>query len=178
MSISSISHNSIPSGFSAGSPSASQSSTLNQLRQQFQQLGQDLQAGNLPAAQTDFTTLQQTSTNAPATAPANNPIAQALSQLKTQLQSGIPNGTPAKPAPGTPITQPPQTPGAHGHHHHQGPEGPEDPTSPGSNSGFNQLGETNILSTAQQAYNSIVQFLPQSLSENVASTPDVFSLNA
>jgi len=178
MSISSIaSQNSIPSSFSVSSPSANKNATLNQLRQQFQQLGQDLQAGSLSAAQSDFASLQQTSTNPSAS--ANNPITQALNQLKTQLQSGQPVGTPARPAPGTPITQPTQTTGPHGHHHHHGQESPADPSAPAS--GFGQLGQaspSNNLSAAQQAYNSLLQALTQSLTDSVASTPDVFSLNA
>jgi hypothetical protein len=179
MSISSIaSHNSVAPSFSVGPSTANQTATLNQLRQQFQQLGQDLQSGNLSAGQSDFTALQQI-TNATITASPNNPITQALNQLQNQLQSGTLHGTPAKPAPGTPIAQPPQTPAAHGHHHHHGTEGPADPTSPAS--GFDQLGQptqSNNLSAAQQAYNAIVQSLPQSLSDSVASTPNVFSLNA
>jgi hypothetical protein len=179
MSISSIaSQNSIPSSFSVSSSSANKNATLNQLRQQFQQLGQDLQAGSLSAAQSDFASLQQTSTNPSAS--ANNPITQALNQLKTQLQSGQPTGTPARPAPGTPITQPTQNTGPHGHHHHHGGgESPTDPSAPPSL--FDQLGQasqSNNLSAAQQAYNSLLQALPQSLADNVASTPDVFSLNA
>jgi hypothetical protein len=178
MSISSIaSHNSIPSNFSVSAPSASKSATLNQLRQQFQQLGQDLQAGKLSAAQTDFASLQQTSTN-PSASP-NNPITQALNQLKTQLQSGTLHGTPAKPVPGTPIAEPPQTNGPHGHHHHHGGESPADPSAPAS--GFDLWGQapqSNTLAAAQQAYNSLLQALPQSLSDSVASNPDVFSLTA
>lgn len=59
-----------------------------------QQLGQDLQSGNLSAAQSDFASLQAAfsqganSTAAASTASASNPLAQAFNQLATDLQSG------------------------------------------------------------------------------------------
>jgi hypothetical protein len=61
-----------------------------QLEQEIQQLGKDLSAGNLPAAQADFATLQK---NAPQASSAssstsNNPIAQAFQKLAQDLQSG------------------------------------------------------------------------------------------
>jgi hypothetical protein len=62
---------------------------------EFQQLGQDLASGNLSAAQSDFSVLQQafgqtagsssSSTSAPST---SNPIAQAFQQLSSDLKSG------------------------------------------------------------------------------------------
>ena len=71
---------------------SSMSSQMQQIQQEFQQLGQDLQSGNLTAAQSDFTTLQndlpQTSSTSSSTSQSNNPIAQAFSQLSQDLQSG------------------------------------------------------------------------------------------
>jgi outer membrane protein assembly factor BamD (BamD/ComL family) len=65
---------------------------LQQIQQTFQQLGQDLQSGNLSAAQSDFATLQklvpQLSSAASSTSQSTNPIAQAFSQLAKDLQSG------------------------------------------------------------------------------------------
>src|ERR1700758_5068832 len=63
---------------------------VQQFKQEFQQLGQDLQSGNLSAAQTDFTTLQQIGSNSTATSPtaSSNPLAQAFNQLGQDLQSG------------------------------------------------------------------------------------------
>jgi outer membrane protein assembly factor BamD (BamD/ComL family) len=63
------------------------------LKQEFQQLGQDLQAGNLSAAQSDFAALQQ---NAPQTSAAasstsaqtGNPLTQAFQQLAQDLKAG------------------------------------------------------------------------------------------
>ena len=51
------------SGISSSSLYDTQSvqNSAQQFRQEFQQLGQDLQAGNLSAAQSDFTTLQNLS---------------------------------------------------------------------------------------------------------------------
>src|SRR5579862_7563078 len=85
----------------------SQNTQRAQFAQQFQQLGQDLQSGNLSQAQTDFATLtanspfaQQavqaaasptTSNNAAAattTSPNASPIAQAFTQLSQDLQAG------------------------------------------------------------------------------------------
>jgi len=72
----------------------------NQVAQEFQQLGQDLQAGNLSAAQSDFATLQQlvsqagsavssaSSSSSSSPSQSGNPIAQAFSQLATDLKSG------------------------------------------------------------------------------------------
>jgi hypothetical protein len=185
MSISSIASNhTIPSGFSVGPPNANQTATLSQLRQQFQQLGKDLQSGNLSAAQTDFATLQQASAASIKYARGNDPVTQALNQLQTDVQSGNLVGTPPHPAPGAPIAQQPlQAPGAHGHHHHHGPTeaGPADPAYPVSGQGIDQLGQalqSNNLSAAQQAYNSVMQGLPLSLSSGFLATPDVMSQSA
>ena len=59
-------------------------------RQQFQQLGQDLQSGNLSAAQEDFAAVQQLVPQSRSTpsAQSSNPIAQAFNQLAQDLQSG------------------------------------------------------------------------------------------
>jgi outer membrane protein assembly factor BamD (BamD/ComL family) len=55
-------------------------------RSEFQQLGQDLQAGNLAQAQQDFAALSQ---NLPsANQNSTNPVAQAITQLGKDLQSG------------------------------------------------------------------------------------------
>src|ERR1035438_4742169 len=62
-------------------------------RQQFQQLGQALQSGNLSAAQSDFASLQQGFSQSAAASNANstsaaNPLSQAFNQLASDLQSG------------------------------------------------------------------------------------------
>lgn len=59
---------------------------FQQIKTEFEQLGQDLQSGNLAAAQKDYTALSQ---NVPSSAQAgNNPVLQALSQLGQDLSSG------------------------------------------------------------------------------------------
>jgi hypothetical protein len=53
------------------------------------QLGQDLQSGNLTAAQQDFSSLQQDGTSGSASpSHGNNPVSQAFNQLSVDLQSG------------------------------------------------------------------------------------------
>jgi outer membrane protein assembly factor BamD (BamD/ComL family) len=80
--------------FSAGAAQNSQStqsvqntpSTFQQIKAEFQQLGQDLQSGNLTQAQQDYTTLSQ---NLPgASQSSTNPLLQAFAQLGKDLQSG------------------------------------------------------------------------------------------
>ncbi len=70
--------------------------STNPFQQSIQQLSQDLQSGNLSAAQSDFATLkrafsQASSTTGSAsgsTSATSNPIAQAFNQLGTDLQAG------------------------------------------------------------------------------------------
>jgi outer membrane protein assembly factor BamD (BamD/ComL family) len=53
------------------------------------QLGQDLQSGDLSAAQQDLTSLQQDGSSGSASAShSNNPVSQAFNQLSVDLQSG------------------------------------------------------------------------------------------
>jgi len=64
-----------------------------QIRSEFKQLGQDLQAGNLAQAQSDFTTLSQNlssvlQNNTSNTANSANPVVQAFAKLGQDLQSG------------------------------------------------------------------------------------------
>jgi outer membrane protein assembly factor BamD (BamD/ComL family) len=60
---------------------------MQQFRQDFQQLGQDLQAGNLSAAQSDFAALQQLTPQNKSTQ-NSNPVAQDLNQLSQDLAAG------------------------------------------------------------------------------------------
>ena len=86
-------------------------SKFQQIRTEFQQLGQDLQSGNLTQAQSDYATLSQNfpggtpggvaapaaastataaeaATSASPSATGNNPVAQAFTQLGQDLKSG------------------------------------------------------------------------------------------
>jgi len=162
------------SGISSSSLYSTQNveSSAQQFRQEFQQLGQDLQAGNLSAAQSDFATLQNlTSQNSSATSQSNSPIAQAFSQLAKDLQSG--NLSAAQQDFATIQqdfqNQSTQVQAALGHHHHH---------HGGGGSGeisqlLSQLGtalQSGDLSTAQQAYSSLVQQFQASSSTSAVQT--------
>jgi outer membrane protein assembly factor BamD (BamD/ComL family) len=84
-----------PNTANAGQSSANGPSRFQQIQAEFQQLGQDLQSGNLTQAQSDFSTLaqnfpgatQNAVTGASSTA-GNGTVAQAFAQLGQDLQSG------------------------------------------------------------------------------------------
>lgn len=152
------------------------SSTIKQFQQDFQQLGQDLQSGNLTAAESDFTTLQQLQSPSisASTSQSSNPIAQAFNQLAQDLKSGnlsaaqqdfstlqqdIQNGAQS-------------SQGAHHHHHHGGGGGSE------ITQLFSQLGQdlqSGNLSQAQQAYTSLQQDFEQFGGSNTSSGATSFS---
>jgi|ERR1700735_3964186 len=176
--------------------------TGQQIKQDFQQLGTDLQSGNLSAAQADFATLQQalpqnggtsqTQASATSQTQTSNPIQQAFAQLSQALQSG--NLSAAQQDYAT-IQQDAQNQPAptHHHHHHGGSANANSATSAtsanatssstGSTTSSNSSGDTNStgsgnsvgtlfselgtalqsgnLSTAQQAYTSLVQDFQQ-----------------
>lgn len=142
----------------AGLSSTSLFSQIQDFKQEFQQLGQDLQAGNLSAAQSDFATLQQLGpqNQSNSTAQNSNPIAQAFEQLSQDLQSG--NVSAAQQDFATiqqdfqNMSSQAQVQGTAHHHHHGG----------GSEISqlLSQLGQalqSGSLSTAQQVYNTLEQ---------------------
>ena|SRR5271165_6407184 len=156
-------------------------SRAKQFQQEFQQLGQDLQSGNLSAAQTDFAALQQSAPQSSATSSAQStsPLAQAFNQLSQDLQAG--NTTAAQQDFAT-VQQDLQTQSAqpHHHHHHGGGGGGE---SSAISQLLTQLGQSlqsGNLSAAQQAYSTLQQdfqqqaggafALPQSTSTPVSVT--------
>jgi outer membrane protein assembly factor BamD (BamD/ComL family) len=129
-------------------------------QQEFQQLGQDLQSGNLSAAQSDFATLQQGVSQTSSATQSSSPIAQAFSKLSQDLQSG--NLTAAQSDYST-LQQDMQTQAAsaHGHHRHHHGGGSENSASAVSQL-LNELGsalQAGNLSSAQQAYSSLQQDL-------------------
>jgi outer membrane protein assembly factor BamD (BamD/ComL family) len=135
---------------------------FQEFQQDFQQLGTDLQAGNLSAAQQGFATLQQVNPqgNANASAQSNNPIAQEFSQLSQALQAG---NLSAAQQDYSQIQQGLQSHAAYGHHHGHHHAG-------GENGGnqiselFSELGQnlqSGNLSSAQQAYATLQQEFPQ-----------------
>jgi hypothetical protein len=82
--------------FSAGTSDGSQNATptpnhhssFQQIKAEFQQLGQDLQAGNLTQAQADYTTLSKDLPNLTQPQSSTNALAQAFTQLGKDLQTG------------------------------------------------------------------------------------------
>jgi len=157
---------------------------MQEFQQEFQQLGKDLQSGDLSAAQSDFTTLQQlapqnnlTSTATTTTSSSgSSSLAQAFSQLGQDLQSGNLSGaqqdfsTIQQDFQQAAQSQGQQSEGHHHHHHHGG--GGDNGSSAISQL-FDQLGQalqSGNLSSAQQAYNSLAQDFQQG-GQSTNSTP-------
>jgi outer membrane protein assembly factor BamD (BamD/ComL family) len=173
------------SGISSSSFMNSAQSVQSQMQQEFQQLGKDLQSGNLSAAQADFVTLQQSrpqtnSTSSTSSSQSNSPIAQEFNQLSQDLQSGNLSGAQKD---YTQIQQDFQKQASssqamQGHHHHHG-GGESDGGGESGGSGisqlFSQLGQdlqSGNLSSAQQAYTSLQQDFQQFSQGNALnSTP-------
>jgi hypothetical protein len=93
------------------------SSKKQQFQAEFKQLGQDLQSGNLAAAQTDFAALQKDAPQLTASSQQSGPIALELEQLAQDLQSG--NTTAARQDFAN-IQQSFQNQAPQPHHHHHG----------------------------------------------------------
>jgi hypothetical protein len=153
------------SGISSSSSANYRQSIQNnfqQFRPEFQQVGQDLQSGGLSPAQQDFAKLQQLGpqTNSTSTSQSANPVAQQFNQLAQDLQSG---NLSAAQLDYSKIQQDlqSQTQGAQGHphHHHGGGEGSTE-----TSQLFSQLGQdlqSGNLSSAQQAYSTLLQDFQQ-----------------
>jgi molecular chaperone GrpE (heat shock protein) len=154
---------------------------LQQFQQAFEQLGQDLQSGNLSAAQADLASLQKLSpqNNSTSASQSEDPIAQAFDQLSKDLQSD--NLSAAQQDYAT-IQQSFQNQAAQRHHHDSG----------GGASAIGQLLDqlghalqSGDLSSAQQTYSTLVQQFQQS-SQNgglladstTQSGSNTFSVNA
>ena len=90
---------------------------MQSARKEFQQLGQDLQTGNLTAAQSDFATLQQLQPQASSSSStqSTNPISQDFNQLAADLKAG---NTTAAQQDFTKLQQDFQNQGTQSHHHH------------------------------------------------------------
>ncbi len=138
-------------------------SRTQKAKQEFQQLGQDLQSGNLSAAQSDFATLQKLQPQASTTASSqgSSGITQDFNQLAADLKAG---NTTAAQQDFTKLQQDFQSQATQGHHHHH------HHSSDSSNGGseisqlFSQLGtalQSGNLSAAQQAYSTMLQNFQQ-----------------
>ncbi len=137
-------------------------SKMQQFQKEFQQLGQDLQSGNLSAAKSDFVTLQQMGTQSASISTSatqsNSPLAQAFNQLAQDLKSG---NIGAAQQDFAQIQQAFQNQASQtkGHHHHHGGGGGS-----AMSQLFDQLSQalqSGDLSSAQTAYNSLAQAFPQ-----------------
>ncbi|MDR3755110.1 MAG: hypothetical protein P4K93_17150 [Terracidiphilus sp.] len=171
-------------------------SSFQKLEQELQQLGTDLQSGNLTAAQADYVTLQQ---DLPQTSDSysqtSNPIEQAFNQLSKDLQAG--NLTAAQQDFQT-IQKDLQNQAAHGsqsddategarhHHHHHGGSGSSESNQ--ISKLMSQLGkdlQSGNLTSAQQDFTSLQslfakfsQSSSQQSSTSSESATSTFSVNA
>jgi outer membrane protein assembly factor BamD (BamD/ComL family) len=133
---------------------------------QVQQLGNNLQSGNLSAAKANFAALQQSApqTSSTSSSQSSNPIAQAFTQVGKDLQSG--NVSAAQQDYST-IQQDfknqassSQATQGHHHHHHVSSVGGQNEIS----QVMGQLGQSlqsGNLSSAQQAYSTLQQDFQQ-----------------
>lgn len=152
-----------------------QSNKPGQTQSEFQQLAQDLQTGNLSAAQTDFAALQQ---NAPAGQSSSSPLAQAFSTLGKDLQAGNLSAAQQDFATVkqdvTNLQQAAQQGGQVHHHHHHAAEPESSSTQPNSIAQlFSTLGQdlqNGSLSSAQQAYSALQQDVPFLGASNLSGT--------
>lgn len=157
-------------------------STFQQIKAEFQQLGQDLQSGNVAAAQSDFTTLSKnlstifqapsaTATTATGAYPGASPLATAFAQLGQDLQSG--NLQAAQQDYATvqqdaqQLSAGQQVAGHHGHHNHH-TESSESSSSSQQTNPINQALSTlaqdlqaGNLSGAQSAFSALQNDLQQ-----------------
>ncbi|HXP79452.1 MAG TPA: hypothetical protein VN976_06080 [Verrucomicrobiae bacterium] len=157
-------------------------STFQQIRTEFQQLGQDLQSGNLTQAQSDFATLSQNlsgasqntaAANAAATTAATtstNPVALAFAQLGQDLQSGNLQGAQqdfTKLQQDLSQSSSQQVEGHHGHHHHHAESSQSSSSSSQNNpivQAFSALAQdlqAGNLSGAQSAFSALQNDLQQ-----------------
>lgn len=149
------------------------------VQSEFQQLGQDLQSGNLSAAQADFAVLQQLKPQSSSTSSSQSTstITQDFNQLAADLKAG--NLTAAQ-KDFTTIqkdleTQPP-TVRSHHRHHNGDSDG-----SGAIGQLFSQLGQalqSGNLSTAQQAYAALQQDFQQYAQSNALPAQASVSVNA
>jgi hypothetical protein len=158
----------IGGGLSSALFSQSIQSRIQQFQHGFQQLGQDLQAGHLSAAQSDFTALQQAG-NSTSPTQSNSPVPQDFQKLGTDLQSGNLSAAQQDFSNILQNSQTGQTP-RHHHHHHA------DNGGNALSQLFGQLGQSlqsGDLSSAQQAYSALQQDFEQLGQTPSTATPSV-----
>ena len=131
---------------------------VQKIQTEFQKLGQDLQSGDLSAAQADFATLQQLQPQTSSAAPTQsaNSITQDFAQLAADLKAGNTKAAQLDYAKIQQDLQSQMTQAHHRRYHHcNGKDG-----SSAIGQLFTQLGQalqSGNLSTAQQAYAALQQ---------------------
>jgi hypothetical protein len=169
----------------SGAVKANPQTRFQQFQNEFQQLGKDLQSGNLVQAQADFVTLQRSSplaaqratasSSATSGAAGGSPIAQAFNQLSQDLKSGNLSAAQQDFSTIQQDSQNAQTQGQAGaghHHHHIHAESQSSQSSSPLAQLFAQLGQalqTGNLSSAQQAYSTLQQDIQQFASSGLSA---------
>ena len=173
MSISGIASTALSSLLTATQSAQNGQGKFQQIQSEFQQLGHDLQAGNLTQAQQDYAALSQNFPNAQSATTAattsmnsSNPSAQAFAALSQDLQNGNISGAQQDYATIQQDFQQQQQQGSgqvhHHHHHHAGGGGGQQGSqvSQALNSLATALQAGN-LSSAQTAFAALQQDLEQ-----------------
>jgi len=180
MSITSVASSTLLTQIYARQSTQNNQSQFQQIQTDFQQLGQDLQAGNLTGAQQDFATLQQALPSGQSQSQQNtaSPIAQAFTALSQALQSG--NLQDAQTAFTTlqGDIQQQQGSGQVRHHHHHGGNSSQSTASAASQQtnpvatafgALSQALQSGNLSGAQTAFATLQQDLTQQFAGDLAS---------
>jgi len=180
MSITSVASSTLLTQIYATQSTQNNQSQFQQIQTDFQQLGQDLQAGNLTGAQQDFATLQQALPSGQSQSQQNtaSPIAQAFTALSQALQSG--NLQDAQTAFTTlqGDIQQQQGSGQVRHHHHHGGNSSQSTASAASQQtdpvatafgALSQALQSGNLSGAQTAFATLQQDLTQQFAGDLAS---------
>jgi hypothetical protein len=140
------------------------SSKFQQLKTEFQQLGQDLQSGNLAQAQKDYATISQNLPGLSQAQNSSNPLVQAFNQLGQDLQSG---NLQAAQSDYTNVQQNAAQAHGHHHHHHRAEESQQSGSNPLTspiNQAFSQLAQSlqaGNLSGAQSAFATLQKDLQE-----------------
>jgi outer membrane protein assembly factor BamD (BamD/ComL family) len=179
MSITSVASSTLLTQIYATQSTQNNQSPFQQIQTDFQQLGQDLQAGNLTGAQQDFATLQQALPSGQSQSQQNtaSPIAQAFTALSQALQSG--NLQDAQTAFTTLQGDIQQQQGSgQRHHHHHGGNSSQSTASAASQQtdpvatafgALSQALQSGNLSGAQTAFATLQQDLTQQFAGDLAS---------
>jgi hypothetical protein len=133
---------------------------FKEFQQDLQQLGNDLQAGNLSAAQTDFASLQKLQpSNADGAASPSTSLGQSFQQLSNDLKTGD-----LQDAQKTYSDLMQQLQSRHAHHAHRGQQISQEMSQ------LQQALQSGDLSAAQQAYNALQSIRPFDLNTGASGS--------